>query len=410
MKKLLVTLLLLMLCLLCGCGSQETKDAAAPAQDTPAAAPEKSPLQTAYEEGKAFELVQAELPAEGVALGGMPVSLAPDGETWLWQAEDGQMYMLRGGRALAVKPAPERGAGDPDGKLDKLFFSLNMKFLTPDVSWSPDGRYAVLSILQAGDILRINMDVVLLDAENGEAFRGTAYAFESGEQYGDVKIAAFDRTGGYVYYVVAKLPPYKVFLARYAMDTGTTELLCELPKDPVHGLFETADGGWTLACGGWSDIQVCFAHPDESGKWRADSALTIVPSVISALYLHASVPGISLLEYNRKDPGKCALVRTEENGSAKEVLSGQYLGCGCPSPDGRYLLLNLQNKENRQVSFVLLDPASMQTAEVSAPESLTKRVLIKTDRLTCMEWNAGCTLLIRDADSSEVRAWRLEIR
>ena len=59
---------------------------------------------------------------------------------------------------------------------------------------------------------------------------------------------------------------------------------------------------------------------------------------------------------------------------------------------------------------MLLDPASMQTAEVSAPESLTKRVLRKTDRCTCMEWNAGCTLLIMDADSFEVRAWRLEIR
>ena len=382
--------------LLCGCGAQ---------------AEEESSLQAAFEEGKAFELVQAELPAEGVALGGMPVSLAPDGETWLWQAEDGQLYMLRGGRALAVKPAPERGAGDPDGKLDKLFFSLNRKVLTPDVSWSPDGRYAVLSILQAGDILRMNMDLILLDAENGEAFRGTAYASKFGEQYGNVMIAAFDRTGGYVYYVVAKLPPYKVFLVRYAMDTGTTELLCELPKDPVHGLFETADGGWTLACGGSSEIQVCFAHPDGSGKWRADPALTIVRSVFPALYLHASVPGISLLEqYNRNEPGKRALLRTEENGSVKEVLSGQYLGWGCPSPDGRYLLLNLQNKENRQVSFVLLDPASMQTAEVSAPESLTKRVLRKTDRCTCMEWNAGCTLLIMDADSFEVRAWRLEIR
>ena len=195
------------------------------------------------------------------------------------------------------------------------------------------------------------------------------------------------------------------------MDSGKTELLCDLPGEPVPGLFETADGGWTLACAGSSETQVCFAHPDGSGKWRADPALTIVRSVFPALYLHASVPGISLLEqYNRNDPGKCALVRTEKNGSAKEVLSGQYLGWGCPSPDGRYLLLNLQNKENGQASFQLLDPASMQTAEVSAPESLTKRVLVKNNSSTCMEWNAGGMLLIMDADGRRPQAWRLEIR
>ena len=386
--------------LLCGCGAQ---------------AEGESSLQAAFEKGKAFELVQAELPAEGVALGGMPVSLAPDGETWLWRAEDGQLYMLRGGRALALKSAPERGAGDPDGKLDKLFFSLIVKTMTPDVSWSPDGRYAVISILHAMDILRMNMDLILLDAESGEAFRAAAYAPEPGEQNGHVLIAAFDRGGGYVYYVLARLTidPVRrtVSLVRYAMDSGKTELLCELPGEPVPGLFETADGGWTLACAGSSEIQVCFAHPDGSGKWRADSALTIVRSVFPALYLHASVPGISLLEqYNRNDPGKRALVQTEKNGSAKEVLSGQYLGWGCPSPDGRYLLLNLQNKENGQASFQLLDPASMQTAEVSAPESLTDHVLEKRNVSSCMEWHVGDLLLIEDYDARTLEAWRLEVR
>ena len=98
--------LVLSMCLLCGCGSEETK-AAAPAQDAPAAPPapeEKSPLQAAFEEGKTFELVQAELPDPGAENVRMPLSISPDGRCVIW-SDYKSLYLTRDGAAVPVKAA-----------------------------------------------------------------------------------------------------------------------------------------------------------------------------------------------------------------------------------------------------------------------------------------------------------------
>ena len=252
MKKLLVILLLLMLCLLCGCGSQETKDAAAPAQDTPAAAPEKSPLQTAYEEGKAFELVKAELPAEGVALDGMPVALSPDGKTYLWRTKDA-LYVVRDGRALPVKAAPERGIGDPYGTLEEMVSALGWSLPGNEgVAWSPDSRLALMLSPQYAmqPISKSPMGLMLLDAETGEVFLAAAY--ETGiksDNFGAAYQGAFDRSGKYLYYVDSSRAngstPYA--FKRCDLSTFKTEILsADYYPCSYIDMVEDKDGNWLV--------------------------------------------------------------------------------------------------------------------------------------------------------------------
>ncbi|MBO4925952.1 MAG: hypothetical protein J5472_05695 [Clostridia bacterium] len=249
MKKLLVTLLLLMLCLLCGCGSQETKDAAAPAQDAPAAAPApegKSPLQAAFEEGKTFELVQAELPDPGAENVRMPLSISPDGRCVIWSDYPG-LYLTRDGADVPVKAAPDRGAGDPYENLEKNLSRMGFMFGQEGVCWSPDGRYALLTGKRVALKSNQTIGLMVLDTENGEVFHALALSknivtAEGGRLYE----AKFDRTGRYVYFtgVVNSLSQGEFGLYRCDMDTYETQRICGIPAlATVPGLYETPDGG-----------------------------------------------------------------------------------------------------------------------------------------------------------------------
>ena len=241
--------LVLSMCLLCGCGSQETKDAAAPAQDAPAAAPaqeEKSPLQAAFEEGKTFELVQAELPDPGAENVRMPLSISPDGRSVIW-SDYNSLYLTRDGAAVPVKAAPDRGAGDPYESLEKNLSRMGMTYGQEGVCWSPDGRYALLTGKRVALKSNQTIGLMVLDTENGEVFHALALSknivtAEGGRLYE----AKFDRTGRYVYFtgVVNSLSQGEIGLYRCDMDTYETQRICGIPGlTGAPGLYETPDGG-----------------------------------------------------------------------------------------------------------------------------------------------------------------------
>ncbi len=509
MKKLLVTLLLLMLCLLCGCGSQETKDAAAPAQDTPAAAPEKSPLQTAYEEGKAFELVKAELPAEGVALDGMPVALSPDGKTYLWRTKDA-LYVVRDGRALPVKAAPERGVGDPFGTLENTV-SMLPRIIPGNngVSWSPDSRWAVLVNAQYA-LRRVgygaaSLDLVLLDAETGDVFLAGAYGSNyRNEDFGAVIDAAFDRTGKYVYFVGAKYTSKGVRYGLFRADAATyqTETL-SLTYYPSScaSLNEKRNGEWLVQGSveesrAVRDVLRVFSADGKvikridlplEGKWwllklgysaetgyglgygnsktaMATSSVAQVSAAAELLERHVEpilmfVQTMRLLRvtpegidtahywYLRSDSEDGAEVRAvqmedeavawladvvkkkelsyaDEEQKARLTAYAEELDSAvimsvmsfCLSPDGHYALLSASGgKEHRDLNLYrlyLMDLETMEVRPVAAPDGLACPALSFGSAYSqgyppCMEWNDDGTLLIYDANSRGVQAWRL---
>ncbi len=501
MKKLPVILLLLMLCLLCGCGSLETK----------AAAPEKSPLQTAYEEGKAFELVQAELPAEGVALGGMPVALSPDGKTYLWRTEDA-LYVVRDGRALPVKAAPERGVGDPFGTLEETV-SLLPRIVPGNegVSWSPDGRYALMTnvryaVMMAG---QTSINLTLLDTETGEVFLAAAYGADfKSDDYGMALQAAFDRTGKYIYYFdmtrkqdgaspyalkrcdldgfrsetlsTDYYPSSRAALAQnrdgnwlaigsceesrgtrdvlrlYAADSGKTLQRTDLPLEGKWSLLKldfSADTGYGL---GYGNSQT--AMQASSAASAGNPAEQLVPArgvepillfVQTMRLLRVTPEGIDTAHYwyLRSDSGDGAKVRAvqmedeavawladvvkkkelsyadEEQKARLKAYAEEMNGAVvmsvtsfCLSPDGHYALLSASGgKEHRSLNlyrFYLMDLETMEVRPVAAPEGLAGPALsfstaYSQDYPPCMEWNADGTLLIYDANSRGVQAWRL---
>jgi len=487
-KKLLVTLLLLMLCLLCGCGSQETKDAAAPAQDAPAPE-EKSPLQAAFEEGKTFELVQAELPGPGAENVGMPLSISPDGRCVIWADYPG-LYLTRDGADVPVKAAPDRGAGDPYENLEKNLSRMGMMFGQEGVCWSPDGRYALLTGKRAALKNYQTIGLMVLDTENGEVFHALALSeniktAEGGRLYE----AKFDRTGRYVYFtgIVNSLSQGGIGLYRCDMDTYETQRICGIPAlTGTSGLYETPDGGWLVlgttgpennreavyACGDggavqpsvrafkagtWSTISMLYSARtgyglmiglmiDSPTATTAGAAVSrdsmrifavletmnigrITPDGPDTEHYWRFADGGGEMKNVRLEPVDEKIVSilnrmanggeyTEEEKEALQAYGEELLNapplhstCGCLSPDGRYALINLGRRE--LCRFFLMDVETLEIRPVDAPEGLATIYL--NSQLTAMfppgmVWNGDGTLLIMDADSSEVQAWHLEIR
>ena len=493
MKKLLVSLLLLMLCLLCGCGSQETKDAVAPAQDAPAAAPaqeEKSPLQAAFEEGKTFELVQAELPDPGAENVRMPVGISPDGRSVIW-ADYQSLYLTRDGADVPVKAAPDRGAGDPYENLEKNLSRMGMMFGQEGVCWSPDGRYALLTGKRAALKNYQTIGLMVLDTENGEAFHALALSenivtAEGGRLYE----AKFDRTGRYVYFtgIVNSLSQGEIGLYRCDMATYETQRICGIPGlTGAPGLYETSDGRWLVlgatgpeygdreavyACGDggaaqpsvrafkagtWSTISMLYSARtgyglmiglmiDSPTATTAGAAVSrdsmrifavletmnigrITPDGPDTEHYWRFADGGGEMKNVRLEPVDEKIVSilnrmanggeyTEEEKEALQAYGEELLNapplhstCGCLSPDGRYALINLGNRE--LCRFFLVDVETLEIRPVDAPEGLA--TLTFNTPLTAkfppgMVWNGDGTLLIYDSNTKLPGAFRLTVR
>ena len=218
----------------------------------PALAYDGADIAKAFAWWKTFELRAVGLPEAGEALGGMPVALSPDGKTYLWRTNK-DLYVVRDGKTLPVTPAPERGAGDPYEKLEWNLKRVSMTLPGAEgVSWSPDGRYAALTLKKLATAKNDPLDLMLLDAETGEAFLAATCAKKNaqGKTGGCVFEAQFDRTGRYLYFT-GRLEELSDTYALFRCDLSTFQT--ELVRENVYpvaatGLFEQADGRWLAVC------------------------------------------------------------------------------------------------------------------------------------------------------------------
>lgn len=234
MKKLLF--LFLCLTLTCAYTSASGDDAA---------------LRDALAAGRKLVLTETDLPGGEENL--MPCSISPDGATVLWRSAEG-LILTREGTAIPVHAAPERGSGDPYGRLEAEVQTISFAFPSLEgVSWSPDGKFFTLSsqdtCLKRGTF----MDLILVDTANGEAFAVQSWdSAVRSDDFGTVVEARFDATGAYIWFIGrirAIAENYGLF--RYSMAENRTELVLEDIgiSSARRMLFEDADGGWLIMAG-----------------------------------------------------------------------------------------------------------------------------------------------------------------
>ena len=214
--------------------------------------------------GKAIILTPVELP--GSAEGRMPCSVSPDGGTILWRERDGSLLLTRDGAEIPVHAAPERGDGDPYGKLEYGLSKLSSSFPGDEgVSWSPDGKYFIFCDRSrtVASMVPTEIDLILVDAENGEAFallpwrdgfseEGSKVEVES-DEFDRVIEARFDSTGENIWLIcyLMNSPGGYYLLVRYNLAEHRAELIDNdfgLSTNQQY-LFEDGSGSFMVMSG-----------------------------------------------------------------------------------------------------------------------------------------------------------------
>ncbi len=335
-----ITLILIMslLALCAGCSKpaetadstpETTTDAAPPAEETAPKTSRNAALDTAFAAGESFRLVPAKLPAGDLGDDAAPIGLSPDGKTVLYRTgtkDSGYgLYLVRNGKTIPVIFNAERGIGDPHGKAS-TFIDKWCRILPgrEGLSWSADGRYISLSDLHRAIYESVSPDVSVIDTATGDlyladSFRDGSKATKDGSFNGVVCISRIDRSGKYLYYLVAVQDAYR--FCRCPVEGGTPEILYETARDN-RGVFdldyasiltEAPDGSWLMSCinGNLSSrdrellriSEVRFAF--SGNGWTATVTPTEIPSKLwtADLYLMSPVSGYGIMLLRNPNSG-----------------------------------------------------------------------------------------------------------
>lgn len=135
---------------------------------------------------------------------GEPIGISPDGSTMLFRSGEG-FLVKRNGELKPIVPNYERGVEDTYGNFEKCVSSASFFALLDEtgVTWSPDGRYFVLTNWQEVMVdTRWIRDLILFDAEKGECFLADTDGNQlRAESAGCVLAANFGENGEYLDFV-----------------------------------------------------------------------------------------------------------------------------------------------------------------------------------------------------------------
>lgn len=422
----------------------------------------------AAEEG-GWRLVEISLwPEEAEDRGYCSIGVSPDGEGVLWKdVEEGCLYVTRNGSVRPFVKAEGRGAEDPYGRLDVFLHCAAYLPGVQGVSWTPDGRYAVMDLLQEFYTKFIPYDPVILDTWTGEAFLAAAYPgvniLDEGP-FATVHQARFSSDGRYLYYNMISFPESvggegrQYRWIRCDMETGAAETLLSIPMadwgnyQNMPGLFETPGGGLITVIGETHFLETLTRReggqwqrrltPLKGNTWWPNGQMNASPLSGWGLVqrdFSATVNGYTLLQMTGNGVkelyswGFCQefleetqtlsdirIAQIQFGGKypqfkAPEGSSGPMLGVSsrlCLSPDGGKALVYLHPWMPFGVREIrLLDLASMTMAPVAVPEDAfgdaledpTGKVFFFYPGIT---WEQNDTVLMLCGDT--VKAFRLE--
>ena len=319
-------------------------------------------LDQAFSSGSSLRLAKADLPIIGILYGWMPLSLAPDGETMLWAGQDG-LYLTRNGQITPVKAAPERGAGDPYGKLEKYMPTITRMIPAEEgVCWSPDGRYALLTNKRQMLQNMRSLDLMLLDTQTGEMFLAAAFSDKiRDENAGFIYEAKFDRSGRYVFFT-GRIPSISLFdsLFRFDMDTGEIEHVNECLYATISpSLFETAEGDWLVLAsreGGGRGPETLYRCSSQV----PDETMQALYKLVGGQYPHLGTDGRA---YSRQLPA--SLIRTE-----RMVYSA----------DSGYGLMKVDSPSSQFLPQYTKDISETAAAASAFPQAFVK--MLRLNRIT----------------------------
>lgn len=162
-----------------------------------------------------------------------------------------------------------------------------------------------------------------------------------------------------------------------------------------------------------NDMRICRITPegaDMQHYWRIVDASEDLTGVRLEMVEDSYVTTLDRMANHSSD-----MVTQEEsealNAYGTELMKSLQLlsTCGCASPDGRYALINVGNREGS--GFFLVDMETMKMRPVNAPEGMATIYLnsaLTRKYQPGMVWNQDGTLLIFNYESQTVEAWRLE--
>ena len=162
-----------------------------------------------------------------------------------------------------------------------------------------------------------------------------------------------------------------------------------------------------------NDMRICRITPegaDMQHYWRIVDASEDLTGVRLEMVEDSYVTTLDRMANHSSD-----MVTQEEsealNAYGTELMKSLQLlsTCGCASPDGRYALINVGNRERS--GFFLVDMETMEMCPVNAPEGMATIYLnsaMTRKYQPGMVWNQDGTLLIFNYESKTVEAWRLD--
>ena len=379
------------------------------------------------------KLTEVTLPAPAKAQAWMPISLSPDGQTVLWRDKPGAcLWITRGDETHKLTYNAKRGAPDTHHRMERLGKMLIQYPFEEGAAWSPDGRWLALTAASSVvEMARFEQDLILVDAQNGEAFLIADRETNVLKNGGAAIQAAFDRSGKYLNYSYIgssfeqmQANGDRYGFVRYDLETGENELLWSNDMDTLYvpGLYETAAGTWLSVSvarngnsvltafpwlDGWSLQRNKFAmdwqtQTPEQMQYSAVSGYGLILNTYSALSVVRITPmgaetdkawllwpdensplGCSfvqadsrILEYSRYQPrvsrnlngeSESPLETWEEYDQALKITPH----CCAISPDGRSALLHIiRSGDERVCFFALLDQETMKLQPVETPEGV----------------------------------------
>ena len=180
-------------------------------------------------------------------------SLSPTGRSaLLWSEEENQAYAVFEDTVSPVLPSEERGVPDIYGKRSMMFDTglLSRWVGKEGITWSHDGKYAVITSFHMAMVLMKFHDPLIIDVTTGEAFLPATWPGSITKEEGAATAVTtcFSKDDRYLYFIqYGKAQSSMYSILRYSFEDDETTLCWTGDTDIYDPLLCETSGGDLIA-------------------------------------------------------------------------------------------------------------------------------------------------------------------